>query len=54
MIYALSAGYDPQKAIEFAAAASCLKHTIEHDFNEVTVEEVEKLMNGDGSGRVQR
>lgn len=54
LIYALSEGYEPQKAIEFAVAASCLKHTIEHDFNEVTVDEVEKLMNGDGSGRVQR
>lgn len=54
LIYALSCGYKPQKAIEFAVAASCLKHTIEHDFNEVTVAEVEKLMNGDGSGRVQR
>ena len=54
LIYALSQGYEPQKAIEFAVAASCLKHTIEHDFNEVTVDEVEKLMNGDGSGRVQR
>lgn len=54
LIYALSTGYEPQKAIEFAVAASCLKHTIEHDFNEVTVSEVEKLMNGDGSGRVQR
>lgn len=54
LIYALSSGYEPQKAIEFAVAASCLKHTIEHDFNEVTVDEVEKLMNGDGSGRVQR
>lgn len=54
LIYALSQGYDAQKAIEFAVAASCLKHTIEHDFNEVTVDEVEKLMNGDGSGRVQR
>lgn len=54
LIYALSSGYEPKKAIEYAVAASCLKHTIEHDFNEVTVEEVEKLMNGDGSGRVQR
>lgn len=54
LIYALSSGYEPQKAIDFAVAASCLKHTIEHDFNDVTVEEVEKLMNGDGSGRVQR
>lgn len=54
LIYALSSGYDPQKAIDFAVAASCLKHTVEHDFNEVSVEEVEKLMLGDGSGRVQR
>lgn len=54
LIYALSSGYEPQKTIEFAVAASCLKHTIEHDFNEVTIDEVTKLMNGDGSGRVQR
>ena len=54
LIYALSEGYEPQKAIEFAVAASCLKHSIEHDFNEVTVDEVTKLMDGDGSGRVQR
>ena len=54
LIYALSSGYGPQKAIEFAVAASCLKHSIEHDFNEVTVDEVTKLMDGDGSGRVQR
>ena len=39
---------------EFAVAASALKHTIEHDFNEVTVAEVQALMGGDGSGRVQR
>ena len=54
LIYALSSGYAPQKAIEFAVAASCLKHSIEHDFNEVTIDEVTKLMDGDGSGRVQR
>lgn len=45
---------DDQKALEFAAAASCLKHTIYGDFNQVTVEEVEKLMRGDASGRVAR
>ena len=45
---------DDQKALEFAAAASCLKHTIYGDFNQVTVEEVEKLMKGDASGRVAR
>lgn len=54
LIYALSEGYSNQDAIEFAVAASCLKHTIEHDFNDVTVDEVKKLMSGDGSGRVQR
>ena len=54
LIYALTSEYDDKKAIEFAAAASCLKHTIEHDFNLVSVKEVETLMNGNGSGRVQR
>ena len=54
LIYALRKGYDPQKAVEFATAASCLKQTIEYDFNCVTVKEVETLMNGNGSGRVQR
>jgi 2-dehydro-3-deoxygluconokinase len=45
---------DDQKALDFAAAASCLKHTIPGDFNLVTVDEVEKLMHGDASGRVSR
>ncbi|MCC8155260.1 MAG: sugar kinase [Tannerellaceae bacterium] len=45
---------DDQKALDFAVAASCLKHTIYGDYNQVTVEEVEKLMSGDGSGRVSR
>ena len=54
LIYALSQGYNDQDAINFAVAASCLKHTIEHDFNQVKVEEVLALMNGSGSGRVQR
>lgn len=45
---------DDQKALDFAVAASCLKHTIYGDFNLVTVEEVEKLMGGDASGRVSR
>ena len=45
---------DDQKALEFAVAASCLKHTIYGDFNLVTVSEVENLMKGDGSGRVSR
>jgi 2-dehydro-3-deoxygluconokinase len=47
-------GNDDQKALNFAAAASCLKHTIPGDFNLVTVDEVEKLMQGDASGRVSR
>lgn len=45
---------DDQKALNFAVAASCLKHTIKGDFNLVTVDEVEKLMGGDASGRVSR
>ena len=45
---------DDQKALNFAVAASCLKHTIHGDFNLVTVQEVEKLMSGDASGRVSR
>lgn len=54
LIYALLNGYGTQEAIEFATAASALKHSIEGDFNRVTVSEVEKLAGGDGSGRVQR
>jgi 2-dehydro-3-deoxygluconokinase len=42
------------EALEFATAASCLKHSIEGDFNIISVLEVEKLLSGDGSGRVQR
>jgi len=45
---------DDQKALNFAVAASCLKHTIKGDANLVTVDEVEKLMGGDASGRVSR
>lgn len=54
LIYGLNAYNDRQKSLEFAVAASCLKHSILGDFNRVTVPEVEKLMSGDGSGRVQR
>lgn len=54
LIYSLISDYDNQKAIDFAVAASCLKHSIEHDFNLVSVGEVETLANGNGSGRVQR
>lgn len=54
LIYSLLAGKDPRQAIEFAAAASCLKHTIPGDFNMVAVDEVELLCKGDASGRVQR
>ncbi|WP_281989569.1 sugar kinase [Aquimarina aggregata] len=45
---------DDQSTLNFATAASCLKHTIKGDVNLVTIEEVEKLMNGDASGRVAR
>ena len=54
LIYAMLSGYSNQDAIEFAVAASCLKHTIEGDMNLVTLDEVKNLMNGDGSGRVSR
>ncbi|HMG91574.1 MAG TPA: sugar kinase [Chryseolinea sp.] len=55
LIYGLiSYPKDDQKALGFAVAASCLKHTIKGDFNAVTVDEVEKLMSGDASGRVSR
>ncbi|KUO53353.1 MAG: 2-dehydro-3-deoxygluconokinase [Desulfitibacter sp. BRH_c19] len=54
LLYSLLEEYSPQYAIEFATAASCLKHTIHGDFNHVSLEEVKTLVNGDGSGRVQR
>lgn len=54
IIYGLNAYDDRQQSLEFAVAASCLKHSINGDFNRVTVVEAEKLMSGDGSGRVQR
>lgn len=54
LIYASLEGYTAGQAVEFAVAASCLKHSIEGDFNQVSVEEVKKLAGGDGSGRVQR
>jgi 2-dehydro-3-deoxygluconokinase len=54
LLFALISGYENQRAVNFAAAASCLKHTIEHDFNLVTVTDVESLAGGNTSGRVQR
>ncbi len=54
LIYSLLSGKDTQQAVEFAVAASALKHSIEGDYNRVTVAEVEKLAGGDASGRVQR
>ena len=54
LIYSLSNGYGPQDAIEFAVAASCLKHSVEGDYNMVSKAEVENLAKGSGSGRVQR
>lgn len=54
LIYAALHDFDPQTMVEFAAGASCLKHSIEFDFNLSTAEEVMNLISGDGSGRVQR
>ena len=54
LIYGLNHYEDKQSALEFAVAASCLKHSIIGDFNRVGVSDVTKLMGGDGTGRVQR
>ena len=54
LIYSMLSGFEPQQIIEYAVAASCLKHSIEGDFNQVTADEVLRLAGGDGSGRVQR
>ena len=54
LIYALLSGKSTRDSVEFAVAASALKHSLEGDFNMVTVSEVEKLAGGDGSGRIQR
>jgi len=54
LIYGLTHYDDKQKALEFAVAASCLKHSIPGDFNRVTLKDVENLAKGDASGRVQR
>ncbi len=54
LIYGLLSYENRQEALEFAVAASCLKHSIPGDFNRFTVEEVRALMKGEGSGRVQR
>lgn len=54
LIYASLNGMSEQETIEFAVASSCLKHSIEGDFNMVSVDEVKKLAGGDASGRVQR
>ncbi|MBO5754862.1 MAG: sugar kinase, partial [Clostridia bacterium] len=54
LIYSQLMGYTTQDSIEFAVAASCLKHTIQGDYNLVSVDEVKSLAGGSGSGRVQR
>jgi len=54
MIYGLMMYENHEDSLNYAVAASCLKHTIEGDFNRVSVKEVQALMGGDGSGRVQR
>ncbi len=54
LIYGLVTGRTPEASLRFAVAASALKHSIPGDFNRVTVDEVDRLVKGDGSGRVQR
>jgi 2-dehydro-3-deoxygluconokinase len=54
LVYSLIKEYPGQEAIEFAVAASCLKHSVEGDYNQVSIDEIKKLVNGDASGRVQR
>jgi 2-dehydro-3-deoxygluconokinase len=54
LIHGLVNGQEDRAALEFAVAASCLKHSISGDFNRVSTAEVEKLVKGDASGRVQR
>ena len=54
IIYALGSGMRCQDAIEFATAASCLKQTIEGDYNRATVNDVDALLKSGGNGRVQR
>ena len=54
LIYASLMGYSTQEAVEFAVAASCLKHSIEGDYNMVSVDEVKALAGGNGTGRIQR
>ena len=54
LIYSLINNFDPQKAVEFSNAASCLKHTVSGDYNLVTVDEVMKLAFSDAGNEVQR
>lgn len=54
LVFGMLSGWPGQRTIDFAAAASCLKHSIPGDFNLVSLEEVEQLLAGGGSGRVQR
>ncbi|MEG1753660.1 MAG: PfkB family carbohydrate kinase, partial [Christensenella sp.] len=54
LIYGLMGEYTNEQALQFAVGASCLKHSIIGDFNRVSVEEVEKFVGGDTSGRIQR
>jgi 2-dehydro-3-deoxygluconokinase len=54
LIYGELNNMEPQECVEFATAASCLKHSIEGDFNQISVDEIKKLSKGDASGRVQR
>ena len=53
-IYSILSGKSSKEIIEFAVASSAIKHTVDGDYNRVSVSDVEKLAGGDGSGRVQR
>ncbi len=54
LIYGMRQKWDMQKVVDFAVASSALKHSIEGDFNRVTVDEVLKLVNSSGTGRIER
>jgi 2-dehydro-3-deoxygluconokinase len=54
LIYGMLTGMTPQQSIDFAAAASCLKHSIHGDLNHASKDEVMALLGGDASGRIQR
>ena len=54
LLYALINGYQPQKALDFAVASSVLEHSVEGDYNVMSVDEIQQLVDGDGTGRIKR